>query len=540
MADLMERSGGASRYWYYGLLLLVIVFFAGLRWHMRNCPLERDEGEYAYAGQLMLHGVAPYQSLYTMKLPGTFAGYALFFAIFGQSIAGLHLGLLVINAATTFLIFLLGKRLFGAMAGIVSAASYGLLSTSPSVIGFAGHATHFVVLPAVGGVLLLLRPMERQRGWFYFWSGVLFGLAFLMKQPGILFAVFGAVYLAYREWRSSPRNWRNLLTKEIVYAGGVALPFVLTCLAMVATGSFGKFWFWTFTYAREYAMTISVSDGLDLLRLMLPKVVLPAFWIWILAAVGLTAIAWDRAARERRFFLALFLLFSGLAVCPGLYFRQHYFVLLLPAIALLVGVAVSGMSERIRQKNPATTLWLLPVVIFLAAFTNAIYVQRDYLFGRNPLAACRTIYGSNPFAEAVDVADYIKSHATPGARVAVLGSEPEIFFYSGHRSATGYIYTYGLMEPQPYALEMQKQMISEIEAARPEYIVFVSVPESFGRLATSNPHIFDWINYYLPAQYDIVGVADMLSPTMYVWGDEAKGYRPRSSSFLRILKRKAS
>src|SRR5580658_822880 len=98
----MEAAGRrASRYWYYGLLLLVVVFFGLIRWHLRNVPLERDEGEYAYAGQLILHGVPPYAALYSMKLPGTFAGYALILAIFEQTIAGIHLGLLVINAATT-------------------------------------------------------------------------------------------------------------------------------------------------------------------------------------------------------------------------------------------------------------------------------------------------------------------------------------------------------------------------------------------------------------------------------------------------------
>ena len=40
-------------------------------------------------------------------------------------------------------------------------------------------------------------------------------------------------------------------------------------------------------------------------------------------------------------FLREFLLFSFLAVCPGFYFRRHYFILMLPAIALLAGVAVS-------------------------------------------------------------------------------------------------------------------------------------------------------------------------------------------------------
>ncbi len=538
----MEAAGRrASRYWYYGLLLLVIVFFGLIRWHLRNVPLERDEGEYAYAGQLMLHGVAPYSSLYSMKLPGTFAGYALILAIFGQTIAGIHLGLLVINAATTFLVFLLGKRLFGPLAGLVAGASYALLSASPAVVGFAAHATNFVVLPAVGGVLILLRATETRRSWLYFWSGVLFGLAFLMKQPGILFAIFGAVYLGYCAWQSSPRDWRGLFRKELAYACGVVLPFGLTCVALLASGSFSKFWFWTFVYAREYATTTGIREGLSVLRIMLPSVVLPGLWIWVLAGIGLTAIAWNRQARERRFFLVSFLLFSILAVCPGLYFRGHYFILMLPAIALLVGVAVSSVSERIREKTPTNARpWLLPALIFVAAFANTIYVQREYLFRMDPWNASKAIYGANPFPEAVEVAGYLKDHASKGARIAVLGSEPEIYFYSGLRSATGYIYTYGLMEPQPYALQMQKEMIAEIEAAQPEYIVFVGVPQSFGKLPGSEAYIFRWIDSYLRTQYDIVGVADILPQTNYVWGDDARNYQPRSSSYIRVFKRRAS
>ena len=37
------------------------------------------------------------------------------------------------------------------------------------------------------------------------------------------------------------------------------------------------------------------------------------------------------------------------------------------------------------------------------------------------------------------VADYLKSHCAPDARIAVMGSEPEIFFYAHRRSATGHI-----------------------------------------------------------------------------------------------------
>ena len=79
---------------------------------------------------------------------------------------------------------------------------------------------------------------------------------------------------------------------------------------------------------------------------------------------------------------------------------------------------------------------------------------------------------------------------------------PEIYFLFRPASpATGYIYTYGLMEPQPYALKMQQEMIAEIEAAQPEYIVFVGVPQSFGQVAgTSEGYIFRWIDSYTCAR----------------------------------------
>ena len=47
-----------------------------------------------------------------MKLPGTYAAYAAIMAVFGQSPAGIHLGLVVVTSATTVLVFLLGVRVW--------------------------------------------------------------------------------------------------------------------------------------------------------------------------------------------------------------------------------------------------------------------------------------------------------------------------------------------------------------------------------------------------------------------------------------------
>src|SRR5258708_8077578 len=140
----------------FALVGLVILLFAGIRWRVREMPLERDEGEYAYAGQLILQGIPPYQLAYNMKLPGTYVAYAAILRTFGETAAGIHLGLLVVNGLTTVMIFFLARRLYGELAGATAAASYGLLSTSEGVLGLAGHATHFVTFFAVAGLLFLV------------------------------------------------------------------------------------------------------------------------------------------------------------------------------------------------------------------------------------------------------------------------------------------------------------------------------------------------------------------------------------------------
>src|SRR6476661_3496490 len=163
----------------FGWCLLAVIVFGlvlVIRIRLLEIPFERDEGEYAYAGQLMLQGIPPYKLAYNMKFPGTYAAYAVVMSTFGQTISGIHLGLLLVNAATVVLVFFLARRFVNETAGFVAAASYAVLSISPTVLGFAAHATHFVMLPVLGGILLLLDQDSHARFGRLFVSGLGFGL----------------------------------------------------------------------------------------------------------------------------------------------------------------------------------------------------------------------------------------------------------------------------------------------------------------------------------------------------------------------------
>ena len=447
-------------------LILVLLCSALIRVRLAPTPLERDEGEYAYAGQLMLEGIPPYSIASNMKLPGTYAMHAVIMALLGETIVGIHLGLLLVNAASILLVFLIARRVLGDAASVAAAAVYAALSLSPSVAGTASHATHFVTLFALAGTLLLLRK-ETAR------AGLCFGLAFLMKQHGVFFILFGAAWLLYTR-----AGWRALAR----FAVAAVLPYALTCLILWRAGVFTNFWFWTVTYARAYAMRVPLITGISHFRSTFKDVLAANPAIWAMAAAGAFLVVRTRKSG----FLLTFLLFSALTTVPGLLFREHYFITVLPAVALLAAATASRRWGR----------WALAAALVLSLFT-----ARRFFFLVPPVQAARDLYGENPFPEAIPAAAYLRAHTAPQSAIAILGSEPEIYFYAHRHSATGYIYMYGLMEPQPYALRMQEELIRDLESHRPEYIVDVDVSMSWLMRDNSATRILDWWEAYRPAHY---------------------------------------
>src|SRR6476646_4799461 len=118
-----DINGKLVQFAWWALTTIVFAVVVAIRIRLLHYPLERDEGEYAYAGQLMLQGIPPYQLAYNMKFPGTYAAYALIMAICGQTTVAIHFGLLVINAATSVLIFYLARRLYQNVPGAIAAAA---------------------------------------------------------------------------------------------------------------------------------------------------------------------------------------------------------------------------------------------------------------------------------------------------------------------------------------------------------------------------------------------------------------------------------
>lgn len=529
-----------QRPWTWWYLVLVLVLVAAVRLRLLNFPLERDEGEYAYAGQLMLQGIPPYQLAYNMKFPGTYAAYAVIIALFGQTPAGIHFGVLCLTTLTALMLFWLGKQVLDWTAGMVAATFYAVLAASPSMLGLAGHATHFAAFFATAGLCVMWRTRQHGKWPVIAASGFLFGLAILMKQHGAVIALWAAIYFTGSTLTKAGWSFGKRVGAIAVFGAAMILPFVLCCLILWRAGVFEKFWFWTVVYARQYASIVPFSESPRFLWQGSRHALAKAIWLLPFAVAGAVLLWFDGRLAKSRLWVFTFGLASVVSVFPDFYFRKHYFLLMLPGLALLAGTAVSGLCWRGRQKTARVELENWPVWVYAVAVGITILTCANIWFVQEvKKQVSRTTYGADPFPEAEEVAKFIRANSPPSAPMAVLGSEPEIYFLSRRHSVTGYIYVFGMMEPQPFARRMQEEMIHDIETSRPGFIVFVDAPLSWFRQPDSDPGIFNWWDAY-QTNYTLVALADVLSSntTVYAWGaDVVKRYGGARGSALEIYQR---
>lgn len=535
----MISRGVAYRYGSFIIAILLICVALYCRVRLLEIPLERDEGGFAYIGQQLLNGIPPYHSGNMKILPGIHLAYAGSMLVFGETPTGIHAGLLVVNALTILLVFLVARRMIAIEGAVVAAGIYAILSVGQSVIGLFAHATHFVNLFVLTGLLALLHGEERNQSRYFFVSGFCLGLSVLMKQHGIFFCLFAFSYVIGIELFNS-KQFKRMLQRIVVMAAGLVIPYLITCLYMYLNGVFKEFWFWTVVRSLDYATTESTSaDVISSVGVFFDNMSTNVRLFWLAALIGMFLILCSGSFVKRRWFILSLLLFSVMATLPSLAFYPHYFVVMLPALALLTGICFEGLPRVFNHIVGLQAASTVVMLLFLAMTLSTFYNRFDYLFTLSPFDVSRSIYGTNPFPESLEVGRYIRNNSERGSKIAVFGSEPQIYFYADRLSATDYLYMYPLVEQQPHADSMQKEMIREVEQSAPGYIVFVSTPTSWMFDETVGGPLLQWMEKYLLDNYRRVGVVEIgdSDDTRYFWDKDAAKHVPATQNFMLVYKR---
>jgi 4-amino-4-deoxy-L-arabinose transferase-like glycosyltransferase len=521
----------SSRWLSFLLVLPAIVVAALLRLPIAAIPLERDEGEYAYIAQRWLEGEVPYQSAFDQKPPGVFLAYLVIERFIGTSTVALHWGAQLYTLGTLFLLFLLGRRLFSPMVGCVAAVFAAFLTADQGVYGNAANTETCMILPLVAAMLTTVRAAESDSLGWAFVTGLLCAAALLFKQVAVFDVAFYLLVLLLTGRRS------GLLAT--VACAGVAVGFLPVLGYFKVAGAWDDFVDCTVGYNLGYVQHQRLSDYWNAFWRRFGTILETAWPVYTLAAFGLSGRWWPGppeapgVARARRL-MPWWLGFSFLGVGTGGYFREHYFMQIIPAVAVLAGLGLStllGMVGRawVRAGLAGAVCVLVPAYGVIAA-------PQYYLDG-SPDEKCRATYELNPFPECVVVARYVAENSLPSDEVFVYGSEPEIYYYARRKCASRYIFSYPLLTPSPTARDRQQTVLAELRAHPPRFIIRVDIAYSTLEFLRSPTDLQDGLEEMCDRSY--VQAATVVSSTtetpMPLIAGEPEG---PGRNFIRIYRHK--
>jgi 4-amino-4-deoxy-L-arabinose transferase-like glycosyltransferase len=488
----------------------VLALAMALRAPVASLPFERDEGEYAYTAQRWLAGDVPYRDVFDQKPPAVFAFYAAAFAIGGESPAAVRFAGQVWAAIGLGALALLGARLFSPAVGIAAALIGLVLGSDPSWLGNAVNTEQIAATPLALAALLAVSLRGRDRLALSLAVGALGGIALLAKPvtaPIVAFEIATALALA-------PRRVAHAAAAAL----GVLALLVPTWLWFAAHGAGAAFLDAVVWNNLAYAGETKLAEYPTYFALQFRPTLVPLGPLYAAAlAAPLALRSADATARRRIAWVAAWFGVSLVAVAAGGYFRQHYFALATPPLALLAALGLASLAPSLAAAltalglaAPARALGVArPSVAPLAALAVLAWSVGVGWWYYGPATAeskLHRIYGANPFPEAPALGAWIASHSAPADRVFVYGSEPQLLFYARRASASRYMFVYPLNMPLPAAAERQRETLAEIDAAQPRFVVGVFVRTSLLVQPGTPPDLARGLRERVERDYEVAAV----------------------------------
>lgn len=411
-----------------------------------------DATLFAYGGRLVLDGRIPYRDFWDNKPPLIFYLEALGYWCFGTSWLGPTLIQAAVFLLTVVAFAWLARKLYptsqAARMTFLGLVTFGL--SLPVFMMDGANLTETYLLAFVPVCLTLLDPWRREAHplrWFA--SGIVAGLAFLLRPNAIALGVVALAILALRTRLFEPWPARVRATLLACFVAGGVTPLGLTTAYFATHGAAGEMWFATIEY------NLTAYNELFLLRASLLE---PSryfmfddqFGISALLAAGALAFAVTLAAiphvpaRHARHHLARLLLAAvwftadfALVLVTG-HPYAHYVLMLFPAAACLAA-ELAVLCSRSRKRR---ALELGARCVGFALLLVGLY---PLAAGMRPqiLAGVRRAAWPAPTVDQ-ELALWIRPLVSPTDPIMTLGHYHGHMMYLGNPPAVGLLSTYHL------------------------------------------------------------------------------------------------
>ncbi|MBN2498850.1 MAG: glycosyltransferase family 39 protein [Deltaproteobacteria bacterium] len=450
-------------------------------------PPGRDQYLFMAQADRLLAGDALYTDVWEHKPPGIVWIYALAMALLGRGWGAVQLAsaaaALIAGWGLAWLLWRrTGLRAQAALAGCL----YILFHSGPAFGAFWATAQPEVFMdPLLVAALGLLWGCDGRRGIVRAaGAGLCVGLMVLLKYSAAPLALMGLGVFARRALPVSAR-W----ARALAFCGGGALVGLALLAALGLTGGLGAFWEATIEFNLVHRR-VAAASALDSLgsKLLFRLVLLAPLYTGMLAVWLLALWRWKRGPRSfvsmGIWALALWLMSLAGVFWQSKFWIYHYHVILLP-LCLATGAALAGLAEGAPSRRGARAALVGACALLLT--TPQIAALTTYMQDHRLLEYClcgleRQVYegtytwGGTDYdaADTRAAAQRIRAETKPDDPIFVWGFEPGVYFLSGRRPASRFLYDYPLL-PQFGALQERfvARLLADLRARPPRLFAVI-------------------------------------------------------------------
>lgn len=482
-------------------LLPILLFLPAM-----GAPFERDEGAYATIAQGVLDGKVPYRDLFDNKPPLIYGWYAVSFAVFGESVWAPRIVASVLLSLTTLAVFGQAKLVMPRGVAYTAAAVFAL-STGLPWVALHANTEAYMLLPLVTSLVAFTLGVRSGRLWWFVACGVLGGLAVMTKQVAMWNLIALAVVAA--SWRPPESDsFLVRLRPALCIFAGAAGAIALVMLPFLLNGSAGDLVYANLSYNWLYVGAISMAQRLANAgygSLLFFGVAAPVI---VAGLIGLLTV-WRERRHKMSYAFAAWAVGSAVGVATGGRFFPHYFLHLLPALAILSAVV---FYESWQRGGPSTVskpvLAVAVALVVISAGTNAVL----YAFPRQAEhVVAQSVYHQKEWEEHGDeLGAFIKRRTEPGDTIFNLGRESYVYFYADRQPPGRYFYDWAVNYDERNLVEL----LVDLRAARPKYVIDSAMEPLFENYDDSHPaELMQFIeeNYRYVGQIYFADVYELIS-----------------------------
>lgn len=501
---------------HHAALLFLLLFVVALRIPNLTEPYwYGDEGIYLSIGQSLNKGAVLYRDIVDHKTPLIY--------YLARVHTQLNFRLLMIGwmlISTTFFYAISMKIFSRRKFAAIATALFVLLTTLPWLEGNIPNGELFVIGFVLTGGYLLLKSrlglifendkkstkaakLTQRDAVLLVSGGFFFGLGILTKVPALFDLVgFGALALISLAGAFSfaPHQFgkflkvlgQRILDFSLVFAG-VLTPVLLSILYFAAKGALPDYLQYGLLYNFRYAGTWQLPFESQILQFLFT---LPGKFLVVVVFIATTLLLPTKLSRAFQFSLIWFVLALFASLLSNRPY-PHYFLQLVPPLALMIGAGAAQISSNLRNKNyrqiifPA--VWLakalgLTLIILLLLnvrpYPTLEYYQRWIDLAQNKVTKEEYRAKFNYImTENYEVADYLKYRGAN--RTFIWGTNPMLYALSDTWPASKFTVAFHIKD-----MDVFDETMSEIKSVQPKYIITmdrepIEFPEFFSYLYTN-------------------------------------------------------